>query len=332
MHEISFNSLGDPEAVFAGKPAWHGLGELVPNHLTPTQALAQAHLTWDVLKVPIHFRRKGAAGFEEITTHRATVRGDDSRLLGVVGEQYRVIQNRELAGLVEALAGEGAAVVECCGALRGGRRIFFTLRIPRQLRVGRDDRIQPYLVLASSHDGSLALRLLLTSVRVVCQNTLSLALKGASASVVVRHVGDVRSRIEEARRVLGLSTRHFGQLEEHLDELASVAIDDEQARTYFREVVPLPEKPSDLQRRRVAAVRAQLLDNFRSGAGHELAGATLHGAFQAVAEHASHQRRLRGRTLVQQAERRFEGLLLGGPAQVLEQRAFESACRLLEAA
>src|SRR6185369_12027886 len=157
-------------------------------------------------------------------------------------------------------------------------------------------------------------------------------LRDAADGVTIRHTTNVRSRIDHATQVLGLADRHFRRLGETLDELARVVIDDDQADEFIRTLVPFPTDATDLQRRRVEATRDQLAANFLAGVGAELSGHTAWGAFSAVTEFTSHQRPVRGATPRDQAERRSESILLGGPAHQLEQRAFEAALRLTRAA
>lgn len=331
MHEISFDSEGRAEAAFAGTPAWHGLGTLVPHHLTPREALERAGLDWRVEQLPILYRR-GDGPFETVESHVVNLRSDDGRQLGIVGRDYVPVQNAEQAEFIEALVGEGEAAVECVGALRDGRRQFWTVRLPGDLMVCEGDRVRPYLIVTNAHDGTLSLRAFTSAVRVVCSNTLTVALEGAGGGLSIRHQGDVRSRIQQARRLLSVADEHHRRFGETLKELASVEIEPAEAEAFTAHVLPFPRQASERQRRRIEATRELVLLNLEQGAGSELAGRTPWGLYQATSEWLSHQRPFRGRDERQRAERRFESLLLGGPAHQLEQRAFREACRLLDAA
>jgi phage/plasmid-like protein (TIGR03299 family) len=332
MHEISLGTDGGAEIVTGGGvPPWHGLGETVPGHMTVWAALEKAGLTWTVDQVELTYSGSDLRT-RLVDTHVANVRSDDGRLLGVVGCGYQPVQHRDQAEFIETLVGEGGAVVECLGAIREGRRQFWTLRLPDDLIIGHDDRLRRYLVVANGHDGTLSLRAFWTAVRVVCSNTLTAALRDAADGVTIRHTANVRARIEHAKQVLGLAGHHFDRLSEVLAQLAAVDVDDTEATAYFEHVIPFPSEASDLQRRRVEDTRRQLVANFQAGVGADIAGRTGWGLHQAVTEWTSHQRAFRGATPRDQAERRFESLLLGGPAHVLEQRAFDAALRLARAA
>lgn len=332
MHEISFGVDGNAEIVTGGGvPPWHGLGEIVPEHMTVWQALEKARLDWTVEQVELSYSGSDLRT-RIVDTHVANVRGDDGRLLGVVGRGYQPVQHREQAEFIEAIVGEGGAIVECVGAIREGRRQFWTLRLPAELIVGDDDRLGRFLVVANGHDGTLSLRAFWTAVRVVCSNTLTAALRDAADGISIRHTSNVRSRIEHAKQVLGLAGQHFDQLGEVLGELAALRVTNDEAAAFFEHVIPSPSQASDLQRRRVEDTRRQLIANFESGVGADIAGRTGWGLHQAVTEWTSHQRQFRGATPRDRSERRFESLLLGGTAHALEQRAFDAALRLARAA
>ncbi len=333
MHEISFNSDGNAEAVFAHRPAWHGLGTVVPHHLTPSEALVAAGLTWTVEQLEVLYKRRDETKYQVVPNHVVNVRSDDGRALGVVGRDYVPIQHAEQAEFIEALVGEGEAVVECLGALRGGSRNFWTVKLGDDgFEVLDGDRVKRHLIVCSSHDGSLAFRAFHSATRVVCSNTLSVALADAPSGIAIRHTGNVAGRIDEAKKVLGLANQHFQRLEETLQELALVEIGGREAEAFVARVLPFQAQATDRQRRSVERTRDQVLTNFMGGVGSELSGASAWGLLNGFTELASHMRKLRGVDDRQKAERRFESLLLGGAGQQLGQRAFKEAVTLLDTA
>ena len=331
-HEISFNEDGNAEIVTGGGvPAWHGLGVTVPEHLTVWAALERARLDWNVDQVELTFSASDLRT-RTVDTHVANVRSDDGRLLGIVGRGYQPVQHREQAAFIEALIGEGGAVVDCLGAIRDGKRQFWTLRLPDDLLIGDADRLRRFLIVTNGHDGALSFRAFWSAVRVVCSNTLTASLRDAADGVTIRHTTNIQSRIDHAKQVLGLAARHFDRLGEALHGLAAVTVDEPTVTLLFAGLTPFPMDASDLQRRRVESVRDQMMANFRGGVGSELAGRSAWGFYNAASEFTSHQRPFRGATPRDQAERRFESLLLGGSAHALEQAAFEAALRLARAA
>jgi len=182
--------------------AWHGLGTIVENAPTAAEALALAGLNWDVQE-----SEELAAVFPgnrvaQVTTHKALRRSDTGLVLGVVGADYSVVQNVEMADLAQAVAREGETVrVETAGSIKSGRRVWFLLK-GDTYAIGRGDEHVPYLLVTTAHDGTGALRFLPTEVRVVCSNTVSMALANGGGWSW-RHTGGLRDRIEDIRTALG---------------------------------------------------------------------------------------------------------------------------------
>jgi phage/plasmid-like protein (TIGR03299 family) len=199
MHEID-ESTGRPACMVVGTPAWHQRGVVVSEAQTSAEAITLAGQDWLVEKwaLQTYGIRQGAPLVLDVEDQYATVRTDTGAVLGVVSGLYRIFQNREAFDFMDELVGEKLALYETAGALRGGRRVWMLARIPKELRVGNtDDTILPYVLLASSHDGSLALRVIPTTVRVVCQNTLNLALSRAgSTGVTIRHLDSLEGRVQ----------------------------------------------------------------------------------------------------------------------------------------
>lgn len=215
---------------------WHGIGTIVQEKLTAKEALIAGGLDWEVELLPV---------FAEATTERqlivdpllnggepkmvtvdlaeprrlevpdqfAVVRDSDSSVLGLVGSKYRAIQNRETFAFFDELVQSGDAKYETAGSLSGGRRVFLTAKVPRDLVIGGEDVMEVYLVMASSHDGSLAFTAAVTPVRVVCRNTLNLALNGAQQQWRMKHTESAQDRLSEARETLGLTFAYVDQFE-----------------------------------------------------------------------------------------------------------------------
>ena len=152
---------------------WHGLGTRVEEAPASADALRLAGLDWQVLQEPI-FTDQG----EVITGYKANVRDSDRRVLGVVSDRYRIVQNQEAFSFTDTLLGSGVRY-ETAGSLQDGRRVWLLARLPREYIIS-GERISPYLVFSNTHDGSGAVKVALTPVRVVCNNTLNLALQTAN--------------------------------------------------------------------------------------------------------------------------------------------------------
>lgn len=209
-HEIETRTDGRAAFVASRRPAWHDLGHVADADLTVTEALSLGHLAgWDVHKRPAVALADDGTPItlaDRVMTVRTNPFTGDLEGLGVVGADYTVWQNEELAAFGEAIADEGL-IVDAAGSLFGGRRVFITFRAPETIVVpGTEDAIEQFLVLASSHDGSLAVTGQVTSIRVVCANTLG-AMLGQDTAQRFRalHLGaGPAGRVQDARQALGV--------------------------------------------------------------------------------------------------------------------------------
>jgi phage/plasmid-like protein (TIGR03299 family) len=357
MHEID-ESTGRPAVFVTGEPAWHGLGAVVAEAQTSAEAITLAGLDWQVEKWPLQtygVDRHGAAQVLDVEDQYATVRTDTGAVLGVVSGQYRVFQNREAFDFMDELVGEKLALYETAGALRGGRRVWMLAKLPQELRVGRtEDVIDTYLLLANSHDGGLALRVIPTTVRVVCQNTLNLALSRAgSTGVTIRHLDSLEDRVQEAREHLGVFVDRIEHFQEEVDALAATPLTDPQAKTYFSEVFDLPApgrlldrmldsqedrgrfmrelleahaERTERQKAADARLLEQLVENYHNGT-NTLPGieGTAWAAFNSISQFVDHQGRGAG------TDGKLNSIWFGEGNQ-LKQTAFARALELAGAA
>lgn len=249
-------------------------------------------------------------------------------MLGVVGDGYRVFQNEQAFAFMDDLVGDKLAMYQTAGSLKGGRKVWMLASIPREYRAGPDDLIKPYVLLTNTHDGSGSLRMIPTSVRVVCQNTLNLALgaAGASEGLVIRHHGSLDARVKEARAKLGIVTARFDRFDEELHAMLARDLDVESADAYFDGLLPPAAGPR--QRRRRREVIDAFLTNFDNDA-NSLAGIrhTAWAAYNAVSEWADHGRRFRGADPQQRKENRLNSIWFGSSHR-LKQAAWVSALEL----
>lgn len=154
---------------------WHGLGVRVNEAPASKEALTAAGLDWNVVQEPIYTETE-----ELINGYKANVRDSDRRVLGVVSDRYKVIQNTEAFAFTDTLLGEGVRY-ETAGSLQGGRKVWLLAHMPHEYIIS-GERISPYLLFSNTHDGSGAVKIALTPIRVVCNNTLNLALSTAKRS------------------------------------------------------------------------------------------------------------------------------------------------------
>jgi phage/plasmid-like protein (TIGR03299 family) len=213
-------------------PAWHRLG-VVLDH-TPRsldEALRASGLTWSVAKEPLH-----RADWRAVDGWNVTVRQDTDAILGVVSDDYVVVQNRDCFAFLASLLGS-ELIFETAGSLWGGKQVFITARLPEHITVGGDE-IRPYVVVSAWHTGAGAIRAMTTPVRAVCNNTVRAALARAHASYRVRHVGDPTGQLHEARAVLGLTVDYYEQFRRLGDRLALEPMSERALRDVLAELYP----------------------------------------------------------------------------------------------
>jgi len=304
-------------SVAEGLP-WHGLGTPVPEAVDSEEALVRAGLAWAVEQLAIYVPQKrrdvempvepmpeGVSYMVHVDGWVANVRATDGRVLGVVSDKYRVVQNVEAFRFADQLLGEGVRYTTA-GSLRGGQRIFLCAVLPDDVQL-LGDRIAPYLVLTNSHDGSHGVRVCITPVRVVCMNTLNIALANAKRSWSTVHVGDLQGRVREAAETLGLARKYLWTLKREAAELAEKRISLEE---YVAKLLPVPDDATERMKKTIEDRRADILtlaqvENLKPFAG------TAWQFLNAVADYADHAPPSR-KTLTF-AERRAEQVIDGHP-------------------
>jgi phage/plasmid-like protein (TIGR03299 family) len=209
MHNLNFNSdIGRYSFVSAKEPAWHHLGQILDHVFTAKEAIEFGGLDFTVEKQRLLTER-----WLDVPNYFATVREDNNDVLGLVGKDYTIVQNRDVFSFFDQIVGAGKAIYETAGCLGKGGVIFITAKLPKQIVIGKDSPIENYLVLCSSHDGSMAITAFFTPVRVVCQNTLNAAFNNNSNRVYIKHTQNVRERFAEAALVMGIHSEYLDKLE-----------------------------------------------------------------------------------------------------------------------
>ena len=247
--------------VLVGNKAWHGIGNILPTAVSPQDALTIGRMDWLVEEsasmTAAFVNTSGEATRTIITSHKALRRSDDKSLLATVGSEYCVLQNKELAKIAASLGEEGNVEIETAGTLFGGRRVFFLIK-SGIIDVGDvGDFVHQYLLLANSHDGTMSCTVLPTSIRVVCHNTLTMALNAATEGVYRwRHTSGLSLRIEDIKAAL----KQYGQATqgeyEKMSALASKALTRNEIQELWVDVLtaldgPIPTKPkNDAEHRR----------------------------------------------------------------------------------
>ena len=197
---------------------WHGLGVKVDDALSTEQALIKSGLDWNVEQHPILTN-----GGIQIEGYRANVRDSDNKILGVVTDRYKVVQNQEAFAFIGELLGKGVRF-ETAGALAEGKKIWLLAKLPSTyIIVG--EKLSPYLVFTNSH-GSGSIKVAMTPIRVVCQNTLNLALSTADRIWTTNHTGDISSKLEMAKDTFCRAEDYMDALGNEIYKLNKVKVSD----------------------------------------------------------------------------------------------------------
>lgn len=224
---------GQASFVSAREDAWHCLGTTRPGCMTTEEALRFGHLAnWNVRLNPLETNLGGST---LIIPDRFAVLRDNPivagqvDLLGVVGDRYVVTQNEDLAQLLDNLVDESGAKIETAGALNGGKQVFITMKMPGSIRVGGVDPVDNYLAVTSGHDGNSSITMMVTPVRIVCQNTMNLAFKLATNQFRVKHTrGAQRILLEEARKALDFSFNYLEGFQQEAEQLINTTLTQSQ--------------------------------------------------------------------------------------------------------
>lgn len=323
-HKID-NSKGFSAFVSFAEKAWHGLGTILKNAISTEDALNQGGLNYQVLKLPnVHCLPNG----EEIISEDSffTVRTDVNKVLGgKLGKDYEVLQNVEALNVVDEILQSGTATIETAGAIDEGRKVFICLKINQGITVGSNDLINQYLLIATSHDGSLSITAMPTNVRVVCNNTLTAALHGSQEKIKIRHTVNASARLQEAAKILGLIKNNTAANEDNYNAMAQLLISKEDMFNYFGNVFCTPAEIKEMQKgthakevlsTRKQNVLADVLNFAQTGTGQRetLKGSdlTMWTAYNAVTGYVTRKK-------YSSASDRANSMLFGSSAQLIHE-------------
>ena len=237
--------------MYVREKPWHGLGTKVDEAPTSAEALEIAGLNWKVEQTPVY-----TADGTLIPNYKANVRNTDNSVLGIVTDRYQIVQNEEAFEFTDSIVGEtenGVVKYETAGSLNHGKKIWLLAKMPTQKVL--DDEVEPYMCFTNSHDGSGAIRICMTPIRVVCQNTLNMALSQAKRSWSTKHVGDIESKLEEAKMCLELADEYMYNLGIEAEKLANTALRREQIDEILNEMFPVDDLTSERKKSNIQQIK-----------------------------------------------------------------------------
>lgn len=310
--DITVDTQGQRHVSFADSQddAWHQLGQQVGHKMEPMEALEAANMVgWNVRKVPL---RADIATYTDdegqpldpapepqlvdvpgkFTILRTNPVTKAAQPLGVIGAWWRPFQNEATTGLLYNICDQSGAHIETIGALDEGRRTFVTMLLPGEMQLtapnGFVDTTRLYLSVLNHHDGQGALRALLTPTRIVCANTQAIAERNAVSQVTIRHTGEADVRLDEVRRILGLTWKLDEVMRTEFEAMSKRERDDEWVRLALNDVFGADDADTDKQRALRLDTAAKVMEVYRKDDTTAMWYGTTFGAYNATTRYLDH--------------------------------------------
>ena len=302
-HDLEIGANGEVAFASLREPAWHNLGTVFQDEVNTNEMLKLAHLdNWNVrledVALPDGFSSDKSYSFVTRTNPFDRTQND---VLGVVGERYVPLQNEDLFSFGDNLL-DGGGRWETAGSIKNGRVVFGSIALQDSITLdpnGRADKIDNYLLINTSHDGSIAIQASITPVRVVCANTLNLALsavkgkKSVKQTFKIRHTQTAEGKIAVAREALGLAKTYIDEF----SLMANAMIEKEITKSQFDQIVelayPVPEKDAKGSQKKYDS-KIDLLNSIYVGQYNDTISGTAWGAYNALTERLDWYRNSRG--------------------------------------
>jgi len=310
---------------------WHQLGTVVDLPLADPQILQVAGLDWTPRKVPLY-----TSEFDDIPDHVAIKRSDDGRILGVVGCDYEPLPNAAMFDFLRQAAGVGDLTIETAGALGHGESVWALARVPDLDIVLSEDVSLGYLLISNGHIGQRRLTVQPTSIRVVCSNTLALAMsrrggrRGTLAGgFAIRHTKGIHQALADVSKAYADAIAAHTMTVQACEYLTRAPVNNAKLRVLFDRVFDVPDAPDEQDR--AAAIRRTREDRimaiFNSPTCMNEHGGSLWAALQAVTEFVDHDRPTRAGEGKDEAAQRFASATWGSGAK-LKAKAWKTALEL----
>jgi len=285
---------GEASMMYVGETPWHGLGTRLGKPATAFEAIQAAKVNWEVQKIPIF--AVGEGNDQRIPDRFAVVRKDlwgmpGDHVLGIVSGDYTPLQNRDAFTFFDPIVGEDAAIYHTAGVLGKGERIWILAKLPDDIIVAGDDVSSKFLLLSNSHDGTSAVQIKFTPIRVVCDNTLTMALNRGE-TIRVPHMKNIHKRLRQAEQLLGIINVRFDDIADTFRQMVRVQMDKRRLAEYLKQVFPDPrDSENERVANRVAQNRRWAEYFFDQGKGNQssLVRGTLWTAYNGIAELIDHR-------------------------------------------
>jgi len=314
------------QMAYMDQTPWHGLG----NRLGPKQPLEvwaqQAGMSWYIKESPVHFMAESIgsmASIHSFAKQKVLYRSDNKAALSVVSQRYKIVQPAEVLEFYRDLTEYSGFELETAGVLKGGRKFWALAKTGQAMALKGNDLVNGYLLLATSCDGTLATTATPTTIRVVCNNTLTIALNGEARAIKVPH--STRFEPQVVKQQLGVAVSQWDEFMYRMRYLAERKVKSSEAIHYFEHVLcdPQPENADPAPNNERALKKVQsLYDGQGRGAQLDSARGTAWGLLSAITEYVDHEKRARS------TEHRLDSAWFGQGATI-KQRALEAVLQLV---
>lgn len=315
------------QMAYVGAEPWHGLGNQLPAHQPIEVWAKEAGMDWQIQESPVRFMADSIGGLGTIHSfpeQKVLYRSDNKDALSVVSQRYRVVQPREVLEFYRDLTEMSGYQLETAGVLKGGRKFWALAKTGQSTALKGSDVVNGYLLLATSCDGTLATTATPTTIRVVCNNTLTIAVNGATQAIKVPH--STRFDAQAVKQQLGIAVAQWDGFMYRMRTLAERKVKSHEAMNYFLRVL-CDAQPGNVESAGLANERAlkkvqSLYDGQGRGADLVAAKGTAWGLLNSITEYVDHERRARS------TEYRMDSAWFGQGA-VIKQRALDTALQLV---
>lgn len=304
---------------YYGEVPWHGLGTELLGPATAEEAIVASGQDWEV-----ECRALVTDSGIKLPAHRATVRKDTGQVLGVVGRRYTPVQNRHGFEFFDEVVGAGQAIYHTAGVLGCGERVWILAKLPESIEVAKGDVVDKYLTLINSHDGTFALRMFFTPIRIVCQNTLTAAFEGYNSKtdpgITLKHYPNILTKVKQAQDALGLANGFYKNFAEASQVLVQRQLNEKELLSYIEAVIP--GNSTQVKNRR--QVVRELFDGPKNSLPSIVGSAW--SAYNAVTEYVDYAKKVVKADV--QPSRRLDSVWFGAGAN-LKARAWDEALALV---
>lgn len=290
MAHLIESTNGKAEIAYAGQTPWHGLGQQLTANASIDVWRKEAGLDWEARLSPVVYTTDGQI-YSEMPNQNVIYRSDTSAPLGVVTNRYKVHQPADVLNFFNTLVQSAGFTLEVAGAIKGGKRIWALANVNREAVVLQDDAVRGYLLLSTSFDGTSATVGQFTSIRVVCNNTLSAADREDSLSRVnITHGASFDASL--MRDKLGLVVGGFDGMMDNYRRLARQGVSSEYAKQFTNELFPAAynQQTNTFKESHGFKRVLELFDGAGMGANSYGVYGTKWGLLNAVTQYIDHER------------------------------------------